>query len=105
MKHGKLHLNVDMAGSEILIEIEDNGLGQKKVLDMEYPLIDVPNTDFEIYLELLNQFSKSRIRYKVKEKVDIDQYPRGTRMSINIPIPFDFSYDFLDSYDKLVGSN
>ena len=105
MRKGKLELRVDQVDSDLIIEIEDNGIGKKRIFELDHPSKEDQDTNFEIYLDLLNRFSKLRIEYNVEEKVDVDLFPTGTRININIPVPFECSYDFVDSYDKLVGSN
>lgn len=90
-KTGKLLISIKSDVNDIIIVIEDNGIGRTMANNLSKTSTGLGIKIINSYITLFNKYNKEKIQQLIKDLYDEDSNPAGTLVTIKIPKNFNFS--------------
>lgn len=98
VKHGLYHLKgkgvlqISITKSEkcLKIEVEDNGIGRQKAAEINTHSTGKGMKIMKQYFDVFNERNQEKISFEIADLTDENQQPRGTRVTIKIPVSMRF---------------
>jgi len=90
-KGGKVFIKVNQVAKNILIEVEDNGVGLTKstrVKTIKNKPSSLGNTIIKERLSLFSKHNKDTVTFNMVDRASLDKRFTGTKVSLTIPIKF-----------------
>ena len=84
-KGGMLNISLQLVNTDILISIEDNGIGREKSKQLNTHTTGMGLNIMEEFIKLFNTFMKTKIRQEIIDLYYEASQPAGTRVNIYIP--------------------
>jgi len=90
-KGGELKISINQAVDEILITIEDNGIGRVKAAELSQYSTGMGIKIINSYIELFNKYNSEKMSQQIVDLHDYKNNPNGTIVIIKIPLNYKFT--------------
>ena len=89
---GLLLIQINHEGDNILLEIEDNGIGRKESRVNGEKGAGKGMSMIDQTIRIINKFNQKKIRLTITDSEDELGHPRGTKVSIVIPVGMNYRF-------------
>jgi len=90
---GLIRINLFTKDSSLKIIVEDNGIGREKAAEIGSDSSGKGLETLKEYCRIFNKYNTEKIRMDIEDLYDTSNNPAGTRVTISIPLNYEYHVD------------